>query len=161
MATIDKLDISVYNLYAVRTRMIEQINQQLHLEADASIPPQTAVINTYAKLSEIDLLLGILPMHSPWAYFFPPKQFKFLRRSPFSFSRVAPTLGSLDEREEDEEGEDGEKKEGMMKKLMSVRCNSPEEQKEKDKILACFRQISKLNNWLGFIVGRVGQFLQG
>lgn len=149
MATIDQLDISVYNLYAVRTRMIEQINQQLHLEEASSIPPQTQVFITNAKLNELDILLGVVPMLTPWAYFFPPKQFRTLRRSPFSFARIAPSLKSVEE--------DGEE----FSKLMSVDCETDEEEKEKAALAACFKQIGKLNNWLGFIVGRIGQFLQG
>lgn len=149
MATIDQLDISVYNLYAVRTRMIEQINQQLHLEEAPSIPPQTQVVNIYPQLTELDILLGIVPMHTPWAYFFPPTKFRALRRSPFSFSRIAPSLKLIDE------GEDN------YQALQSITCSNPDEEKEKTIITNCFKQISKLNTWLGFIVGRVGQFLQG
>lgn len=149
MATIDKLDISVYNLYAIRTRMVEQINQQFHLEEAASIPPQTQILNTFVKLSELDLLLGIVPLHTPWAYFFPPKQFRITRRSPFSFSRIAPSLQSTDEHSE------------LYAELMSIPCNSPDEEAEKNIIASCFKEISKLNSWLSFIVGRIGQFLQG
>lgn len=149
MATIDKLDLSVYNLYAIRTRMVEQINQQLQLDKAASIPPQTQVMDIYPKLTEIDLLLGIVPMHTPWAYFYPPKKFRLIRRSPFAFFRVAPSLGSLEEQE---------KKEAL---LESIPCQSPEEEKEKGAIKNCFKQIEQINRWLGYIVGRVGQFLQG
>lgn len=150
MATIDQLDISVYNLYAIRTQMIEQINQQFHLEESASIPPQTHIENIYLpQISELDLLLGIIPMHTPWAYFFPPKRFQTIRRSPFSFSRVAPSLKAIDEGEEEYEA------------LMAISCDDPEEEKERAIIANCFKQMSKINNWLGFIIGRIGQFLQG
>jgi Family of unknown function (DUF5399) len=149
MTTIDKLDISVNNAYAVRTKMVEQINQQLRLDQAASIPPQTQVVDIYPKLTEMDLLLGIVPYHIPWAYFFPPKKFRFLRRSPFAFYRVAPTLGSLEEQEETED------------MLAGLETQSPEEKLEKEIIQGCFKQLNKINSWLGFIVGRVGQFLQG
>lgn len=149
MTTIDKLDISVNNTYAIRTKMIEQINQQLRLDQAASIPPQTHVVDIYPKLTEMDLLLGVVPYHTPWAYFFPPKRFRFLRRSPFAFYRVAPTLGSLEEQEETEE------------RLAALETPTPEEKAEKEIIQACFKQLNKINSWLGFIVGRVGQFLQG
>ncbi|MEM1282045.1 MAG: DUF5399 family protein [Chlamydiota bacterium] len=147
--TIDKLDINVNNTYAIRTKMIEQINQQLRLDQAASIPPQTQVVDIYPKLTEMDLLLGIVPYLTPWAYFFPPKKFRFLRRSPFAFYRVAPTLGTLEEQEETEE------------RLEHVETNTPEEKAEKEIIQGCFKQLNKINSWLGFIVGRVGQFLQG
>lgn len=149
MATIDKLDLSVYNLYAIRTRMVEQINQQLQLDKAASIPPQTLVLDSYPKLTELDILLGIVPISTPWAYFYPPKQYRFIRRSPFAFFRVAPSLGSL---------EDQEKGEAL---LDAIECSSPEELKEKAAIKSCFKQIDQINRWMGYIIGRVGQFLQG
>ncbi len=149
MTTIDKLDISVNNTYAIRTKMIENFNQQMRLSQAASIPPQTLVVNIYPKLTEMDLLLGIVPYLTPWAYFFPPKKFRFLRRSSFAFYRVAPTLGTLEEQEETEE------------RLAALETQTPEEKLEKEIIQSCFKQLNKINSWLGFIVGRVGQFLQG
>lgn len=149
MTTIDKLDLSVYNLYALRTKMIEQINQQYQLDKAASIPPQTLVMNMYPQLTELDLLLGIVPLHTPWAYFYPPQKYSFVRRSPFSFFRVAPSLGSLEEQEED------------AKHLEMVECKTPEEEKEREVIKECFKQMEQINRWLGYIIGRVGQFLQG
>ncbi|MGA8163697.1 MAG: DUF5399 domain-containing protein [Waddliaceae bacterium] len=149
MTTIDQLDISIYNLYAIRTRMLEQTNQELRLGEAASIPPQTILFDTYPKLTELDLLLGVAPVVTPWAYFFPPKRFKSIRRSPFAFFRVAPTLGSLEKQEEDEE------------KISSIECQSPEEERERRAILGCLTQVGKINEWLSFIIGRVGQFLQG
>lgn len=149
MTTIDKLDLSVYNLYAIRTRMVEQINQQLSLDKASSIPPQTQVMDIYPKLTELDILLGIVPLHTPWAYFFPPKDYRQIRRSPFAFFRVAPSLGSLEDQEKGE------------KILDSIVCSTPEEQKEKTAIKNCFKQIDQINRWLGYIIGRVGQFLQG
>lgn len=149
MATIDKLDLSVYNLYAIRTRMIEQFNAQVPLTSSGSIPPQTVLVDTYQKLTELDILLGIVPLFTPWAYFYPPKNFRLQRRSPFAFYRVAPSLGSLKDQEELEE------------RLASISCSSPEEESEKAAIAGCLHQLDKINGWLGFIIGRVGQFLQG
>ena len=149
MTTIDKLDISVYKMYAVRTSMIEQINQQYHLEEAGSIPPQINIVNTNIQLSELELLLGERPMQMAWAYFFPPKSFATLRRSPFAFHRVAPSMGTFDDQAKD------------LSIIQNTQCETPEEEKEKAVLTACFKEIDKLNNWLGFIVGRVGQFLQG
>lgn len=147
--TIDNIDIGVYFQYARRMQMIEQINRQYHFEEASSIPPQLQVVTFYPKLSEIDLLLGIIPLHTPWAYFFPPPRFRFQRRSPFGFFRVAPSLGSFEDQENNEE------------KIEAIECDEEDEKKEKAAIKACFKQIDKINNWLSFIVGRVGQFLQG
>ena|ERR1700733_4090772 len=149
MATIDKLDISVYNLYAIRTRMLEQINLQIPFDKAGVIPPQTLVIGTYPTLTELDILLGVVPVLTPWAYFYPPQNFRYQRRSPFASYRVAPSLGSLSDQEKDEEH------------LASIECHSPEEEKEKTIIANCLKQIDKINGWMGFIIGRVGQFLQG
>jgi len=148
MTTIDKLDISVNNAYAVRTKMIEQINQQLRLDQAASIPPQTQIVDIYPKLSEMDLLLGVVPYHTPWAYFFPPKLFRTRRRSTFAFSRIAPTLGTQEEQEATEE------------RLMEFAPQTDEEKQEKESLQECFKQLGKINGWLNFIVGRIGQFLQ-
>jgi hypothetical protein len=149
MATIDKLDINVYNLYALRTKMIEQINQQLQLDKAASIPPQTFVVDYFPKLTELDILLGIVPVATPWALFLPPKRFELLRRSPFSFFRVAPAFGSLEEQEEDAQ------------KLAKIPCGSPEEEKEKSILNNCLKKIDWINGMMSYIIGRVGQFLQG
>jgi hypothetical protein len=149
MATIDNLDLNVYNLYAVRTRMIEQINQQLRLDQAGSIPPQIQVLNAYPTLTELDLLLGIIPLNTPWAYFYPPAKFLVRRRSPFGFARIMPSLGSQADQEEDEE------------KAKNARCDTEEEEDERKAIMGCFENITKINQWLSHIVGRMGQFLQG
>lgn len=149
MATIDNLDISVYNTYAIRTRVIEQINTQLRLDQASSIPPQIQMLDLYPKLSELDLLLGIVPMANPWAYFYPPKAFISTRRSPFAFFRIIPSIGSLKDQKEDSED------------LEQTFTESPEEEKEKAALTRCFKQMDKINSMLSFIIGRVGQFLQG
>ncbi len=149
MATIDNLDLNIYNLYAVRTRMIEQLNQQLRLDQAGSIPPQIQVMNAYPTLTEIDLLLGITPFNSPWAYFYPPVRFLSKRRSPFGFSRILPSLGDEKEQEENEE------------KLAKEECETEEEEEERKAITDCFARITKINQWLKHVVGRMGQFLQG
>lgn len=149
MTTIDDLDIKIYIQYAQRTQAVEQINRQFGLEEAASIPPQLQMVDIYPKLSEMELLLGVVPVLTPWAYFFPPPLYRFQRRSPFGFFRVAPSLGSFEEEEEDE------------RKLDQVECKDEEEKREKQVLKSCFAQIEKINGWLGFIVGQVGRFLQG
>lgn len=149
MTTIDKLDVGIYLQYARRTNMIEQTNQQYHLDQASSIPAQLQVLDFFPKLSEMDVLLGTGMVENPWAFFLPPSKFRFQRRSPFGFFRVAPSLGSFEEEEENE------------KELDDVLCESEEEEHEKKALKKCFEQIKKINSWVGFIVGRVGQFLQG
>lgn len=149
MATIDNLDLSVYNLYAIRTKMMEQINQDLRLDQAGSIPPQTAVVDIYPRMSELDILLGITPAYMPWAYFFPPKRFRRIRRSPFTFARIIPSFGSDDDIEV------------MQSKLGQIPTSSTEEDEEKTMISKCLGKIIEINEWMAHIVGRVGQFLQG
>lgn len=149
MATIDQLDISVHQAYAIRTRAIEQINSQLRLDQADSIPPQLQMVDLYPKLTEIDLLLGVVPMSTPWAYFFPPKAFRNTRRSPFAFYRIVPSVGSLQDQEEEYEV------------LAETPTQTPEEAAEKAALTKAFNQMDKINDMLSFIIGRVGQFLQG
>lgn len=149
MATIDNLDLSVYNLYALRTKMMEQINQELRLDQASSIPPQTLIVDNFPKLTELDLLLGITPRAMPWAFFFPPKRFKRIRRSPFTFSRVIPSFG------------DEAELEGMLEQLGRMPTSNKDEEEEKNTISSCLGKITEINDWLSHIVGRIGQFLQG
>ncbi len=149
MATIDNLDISVYRLYAERTRAIEETESQFHLQEASSIPPQTMIVDTVPKLTELDILLGVVPYHTPWAHFFPPKSFERSRRSSFAFWRVVPSLGTTEEQAKDE----------MV--VANTPCNTPEEKEEQQALTSCFKQINKLNDMLGHIIGRIGQFLQG
>lgn len=147
MTTIDKLDISIYDLYAQRQVMVEQINQQFRLQEAESIPAQTQVLNLNPELTQLDILLGIIPLANPWAYF--PKPQKNLRRSPFVAFRVASSIGSLEDQA------------ALFNFISSISTESPEEEMEKQAILQCFKQLDILNEWMGFIFGRKGQFLQG
>ena len=135
--------------YARRTTMIEQTTQQYHLDEAGSIPAQITVLDVYPKLPEMDLLLGVGQVRNPWAFFFAPPKYRFQRRSPFGFFRVAPSLGSFEEEEENE------------RELDEIACDNEEDEKDKKSLKNCFEQIKKINNWISFIVGRVGQFLQG
>lgn len=149
MATIDKLDYSVYNLYAIRTKMIEQVQTELRTSEAGGVPAHATLFDLYPKLTELDLLLGVTPVVTPWAYFYPPKKFRTIRRSPFAFFRIVPSLGSLEEHENHE------------LQLDSVPTQSQEEVADKRAIAGCLDQIKKINTWMSYIIGRVGQFLQG
>jgi len=149
MATIDKLDISIYNLYAIRTKMIEDTNQQLRLKEAGGVTAHIQILDFYPKLTELDLLLGVGTVLTPWALFLPPKKFKRIRRSPFTFSRIVPSFGSLEDHDE------------ILETLDSVQTHTPSEEREKAAIESCLDEIEKINSWLGHIIGRIGQFLQG
>lgn len=149
METIDNLNISVYNNYALRITLIEQINSQLRMTEASSIPPQLSIVDIYPRMTELDLVLGIVPMATPWAYFYPPSRFRDTRRNPFAFFRVGPSFGSYEEQEKDE------------RKLDEIECDSEEDEKEKKIVKGCLKQMKKINEMIGYIIGRVGQFLQG
>jgi hypothetical protein len=148
MATIDSFDISVHIQYAQRTEFVESIRKEFRLEQAASIPPQIQVVDFQPKPAEIDLLLGVARVLTPWALFLPPPKFKGRRRSPFTVARIVPTLGSQEKQDDQEE------------KIAHAECFTSEEEREKTILLACFSQITKINDWLGHIVSRIGQFLQ-
>ena len=148
MTTIDQLDISVHNLYAMRTVMLEKIQQEFRFHEADSIPPQTLVMDLYPRSSELDILFGVRTVGVAFAYFYEPKKLRFLRRSPFSY-RVTPSIGDYSDQDK------------ALEKLESVATRSPEEEKEKGVLRALFGQLEQINDWLGFITGRRGQFLQG
>jgi hypothetical protein len=147
--TIDKFDLAIYIQYARRTELIEQVKLQYHTQEAGGIPAQAIMIDLYPKLSELELLMGVAAVTTPWAYFFPPKRFPAQRRSPFTFHRVVPIFGSADEQKEEEE------------KLEQIECSTEEEELEKGAIKRCFKQIEQLNDLMRYIGGRIGQFLQG
>jgi len=147
MTTIDRLDISIHDLYAKRQVMVEQINQQFRLQEAQTIPAQTQILNLNPELTQLDILLGNIPSNNPWAFFLPPKA--KLRRSPFVAFRVASSLGSLEEQA------------NLFYSIQSLKTSTPAEEAEKQAILECFKQLDELNEWMGFIFGRKGQFLQG
>lgn len=149
MVTIDNYDIKVYMRYAQQTALVEQIKGEYHLDEAMSIPAQTRVIDVQPRTAEMDLLFDVRKTQSSWAFFPPPPLFRRQRRSPFGFFRIAPSLGSFEEEEEHE------------KELDDIECETEEDEKEKKVIKNCFEQIKKINTWLSFIIGRVGQFLQG
>jgi hypothetical protein len=147
--TIDRLDIGIYIQYAKRMQILEQVQQQYHLREAASIPAQALIVDLYPKLSELDLLLGVGTTLAPWAYFFPPKDFSFQRRSAFAFHRILPIFGRPDAEKDEED------------KLNQVACESDEEEEEKNVLRRCIRKVKDINDLLRFIGGRIGQFLQG
>ena len=147
--TIDRLDIGINIQYARRTELVEQVRAQLHVAEAGAVPAQVLIMDLYPKLSELDLLLGVTSIQAPWAYFFPPRRFPVQRRSPFAFHRIIPIFGSTEKQEEEEA------------KLDKLSCDNAEEEKEKQVLKSCFKQIEKINDLLRYIGGRVGQFLQG
>lgn len=149
MATIDQLDIKVYVDYARFTRSVELTEKTFHLGEAGFIPPQTAVPEYKPTLTEMELLLGIMPRYTPWAVFFPYSKFKFHRRPAFNKFRTATSMGSL------------EKQEADYAKLSSIKPDDEEEEKEKEILCECFEEIEEINGWISYIVGRMGQYLQG
>lgn len=149
MTTIDKLDLSVYSNYAMRITLIEQVNNQFRMDEASSIPGQLRMVDIYPRLTEFDLVLGIAHQALPWAYFYPPNSFKNLRRNPFAFFRVCPSFGTLQDQADDEA------------LLETILCKTPEDEAQKGVIRACLKQMNNVNHMINYIMGKVGQFLQG
>jgi hypothetical protein len=148
MTTIDKLDLSVYNQYAIRSEMIRQFETEIQMAKASAIPTHTQISDNYPKLPEIDLLLGIRTAHAPWAVFGMPKEFKEMRRSPFNKRhRIAPSF-------EESQSE-------MEEFLDNYDSDDEEERKEKQTLKECFGQMGAINSWLGEIIGNIGRFVQG
>lgn len=149
MATIDNLNLEVYKNYAVWISLSEQINTQLKLSEAQNVQSQISMVDLYPKLTDLDLVLGVATTAYPFAFFYPPKRFRDLRRNPFSFFRIAPSFGSLAKQEEDEE------------RLEHIVCSTPGDQADKEIIHTCLKEMGKINDMISYIIGRVGQFLQG
>lgn len=148
MATIDNLDISIYMRYAQRTQYVEEIREQFQLDRAAQVAKQAVTADLSPKLTELDILLGISKSYTPWALFREPKSFRETRRSPFSRSRIVPSIGSEDEEEEE-------------KKLDEIAVQNAKERRERDTLKRCVKQMKTINEWLGHIMGRIGQLIQG
>lgn len=149
MATIDNLNLEVYKNYAVWISLSEQINTQLKLSEAVNVQSQISMVDLYPKLSDLDLVLGVANTAYPFAYFYPPKRFRDLRRNPFSFFRIAPSFGSLAKQDEDE------------LRLERIVCSTPSDIADKEVIHSCLKEMGKINDMISYIIGRVGQFLQG
>ena len=149
MATIDKLDFGVHIQYAERTQFVEGVKKEFGLDKAEAIPPHVQIVDTYARPNELELLVGVASVTTPWAIFVRPRLLRTRRRPSFTVARVAPSLGTTAEQQELED------------MIESTDTGSPEEQREKIILLTCFAQINKLNDWLSHIIGRVQQFLQG
>jgi len=149
MTTIDKLDIAVHVQYAQRTEMVENIRREYRLEEAGAVEQHALTVALSQQMSEMDLLLGVMRTYAPWAYFYPPKKYFNQRRPAFVSYRVAPSLGSLEKQQSDTE------------KLENVKCKNAEEEEERSILSGCLAAIEEINDLIGFVVGRIGQFLQG
>lgn len=147
MATVDNLGVGLHLAYAKRVQFVEDVKRQYHLDDAASVKAHASVQYLQPQLSELDILLGVTKSYAPWAYFLPPRMFTLQRKTPFTFSRVTPSVGS----EEDED----------LELLESIQPNNDEEKYEKEVLKNCINRIKTINEWLGYIVGRIGQLLQG
>ncbi len=158
--TIDKFDVGIYIQYARRTQLIEQVRAQYHIPEAGQVPATALMVDLYPKLKELDILMGTISVGAPWAYFYAPAHFIELRRNPFAFHRIVP---SMEERKKkDKEGnQEGEEEQSEDQILESIECITDEEVREKNVLKGCLKQIEEINSLLRYIGGRIGQFLQG
>lgn len=149
MTTIYDFDLAVHIQYARRIQFNESEMEVYGVRSVDAIPSQVQVVDVYPRQSELDLLLGVVPRHAPYAYFYPPQGFDTLRKAPFAFSQVAPSLGSAEKQVSD------------MQRVAGFKCSTNEEKLEKGALTQCGETLGNINDDVGFVVGRVGQFLQG
>lgn len=147
--TINDLGFQVHIRYAEMTEFVEGVKKEFGLDKAQAIPPHVQIVDTYARPNELQLLLGVAAVTTPWAVFVRPLPKRTRRRPSFTVARVAPSLGTLAEQIE------------LENMVENTDTSSPDELREKTILLLCFGQINKLNEWLSHIIGRVGQFLQG
>lgn len=139
--------LDVHELYAQRIQLIQKYYEQYPVNLADKVQSHTQVDNVRPQLTNIDILLGVSTNPPPWALMRPPT---YDPRQPFlSFSRVAPSLGTLEKQASDTE------------RLQAVPCLTPKDALEKSIILGGLAIINKINDMKGYIIGRVGQFLQG
>lgn len=149
MATIDRLDIAVNYQYARRIEFVEAIQKELHLDRSTAVSDQALVVDLFPKRSEVELLLGLTQTKAPWAYFYAPPGFQAQRQSTFAFFRIAPTMGSLSKQEADAQ------------KVATTAVNSKEEADEQSVLGQFFSSVNDINQMIGFVTGRIGEFLKG
>lgn len=138
----------IHIAYARRVQAYEETVRQYHLEEASSVTKRIVIDDQYPRQSSLDLLFGVTRSYAPWAIFKRPVS-KDERRPFLSFARVAPSLGSQEKQSEDTQ------------KLHNIPCKTTEEEKEKKALLACFAKLFQLNEMKGYIIGHIGQFLQG
>jgi hypothetical protein len=139
--------LDVHDLYARRIQLIESYYKQYPVSQAERIPAHTAVDNVRPQLTNIDILLGVSTNPPPWALMRPPE---YDPRQPYvSFYRIAPALGTI------------EQQANATERLQSVECVTAQDTEDKNTILGGLAAINKINDWKGYIIGRVGQFLQG
>jgi hypothetical protein len=149
MATIDRLDIAVNYQYARRIEFVETIWKELHLERSTAVSDDALVVDLLPKRSEVELLLGVIETRAPWAYFYAPPSFQTQRQSTFAFFRIAPTMGSLAQQAAD------------AAKVATTQVHSREEVEEQSALAQFFSSVNDINQMIGFVTGRIGEFLKG
>ncbi len=102
----------------------------------------------HQKPAEIDLLLVFAAGNDTLGNLFATQVVPGTPSLSLYCGACGTTLGSQQDQDEREE------------RIASTVCESAEEEREKSVLLACFEMITRINDWLGHIVSRIGQFLQ-
>lgn len=145
--TIDKLpdDLGISIGYANRILLIEEMKRR----SDETRVADVVTVTTQPIYSDLDIVLGLVQRSNSYASFFAPEGFSDIRRNPFTTFSVGPSFGSLKDRELAEE------------KILTTPCTTPEEIAEKNTLNGCLTNMAKIGEWIAYISGRKGQFLQG
>lgn len=145
--TIDKLpdDLGISIGYANRILLIEEMKRR----TDETRVADVVTVTTQPVYTDLDILLGTVQHANSYASFNAPEGFFDIRRNPFTTFSVGPSFGSLKDRELAEE------------KLLATPCTTTEEIAEKNTLNSCLGVMNKIGEWIAYISGRKGQFLQG
>lgn len=143
--TIDRLDLNVNTSYALQILLMEEYKRKV----DETRVADVITVTTQPIYPDLDMVMGLVNRAGSYANFSPPDDFFDIRRNPFTTFSVGPSFGSLKDREAAEA------------KLDATHCTTTEEAAEKNTLATCFSTMSKIGEWISYISGRKGQFLQG
>lgn len=145
--TIDKLpdDLGISIGYANRILLIEEMKRR----SDETRVADVVTVSTHPIYPDLDMVMGLVQRANSYASFFAPQGFSDIRRNPFTTYSVGPSFGSIKDRELAEE------------RLHATPCTTVEEIAEKNTLNSCLGVMNKIGEWIAYISGRKGQFLQG
>lgn len=150
MATIDSLGPDAYMRYAYTTDALEIRRRELKTEYEPTIRMDVEVLSFYPRIDNIDILLGLPRTRPSGAVYQSPDTFNLQRKSPFTFSRLAPWVFDY-----------GDSEEALKELIQDIPCYNKEEEAERDSLLKLLGTLNEINSQLGYVANHVAQFLPG
>lgn len=150
--TIDQIRNESHRDYANLKILAEQVSKEFPASAVTSLSGQVRIDTVTPQPTELDLLLGVVAVLTPWAMFLTPDSLygkKRRMRVPFGVSRILPSLGSH------------EYCELLQQTVLAHLCTMHEEEREKSALDNFFAMLQKLDTWQNDIFNRIHQFMHG